>query len=47
MKPQIWFIPDDLVKQVVEADESTLDKYDKNSESIFQNLKQHGLKKSV
>jgi 20S proteasome alpha/beta subunit len=47
MKPQIWFIPDDLTKQVTEADESTLNKYDKNSDSIFQNLKRYGFKKLV
>lgn len=47
MKPQIWFIPDDLTKRVAEADEPTLNKYDKNFDSIFQNLKQYGFKKLV
>jgi hypothetical protein len=44
MKPQIWFVPDDLDKQVMEADESILNKYEKNSNDIFGNLK-YGIKK--
>jgi 20S proteasome alpha/beta subunit len=43
MKPQIWFIPDN--GHVGEADELTLIRYDKNSENIFHNLKQYGIKK--
>ena len=43
MKPQIWFVPDD--KPVVEATESTLDKYESNSNTIFGNLKKCGIKK--
>jgi hypothetical protein len=43
MKPQIWFIPDN--GHVGEADELTLIRYDKNSDNIFHNLKQYGIKK--
>jgi 20S proteasome alpha/beta subunit len=44
IKPQIWFVPDDLSKQVAEADESTLGNYEKHSNRIFENLKQYGIK---
>jgi hypothetical protein len=47
MKPQIWFVPDDLNKPVVEAAESTLDKYESDSNTIFGNLKKCGIKKTI
>ena len=43
IKPQIWFIPD--IGQIAEADELTHIRNDKKSDSIFQNLKQHGIRK--
>ena len=45
MTPQIWFVPDDLNKKVMEADELTLNRYEGNSNNIFVNLKKYGIKK--
>ena len=44
MTPQIWFVPDDLNKKVMEADELTLNRYEGNSNNIFANLKNTELK---
>lgn len=46
-RPQIWFVPNDLSKQALEAEESTLTRYEQNCDTIFENLKEHGIKKLI
>lgn len=44
MKPQVWFIPDNLKQAVKEADSETLDNYEINTDQMLENFTKYGLK---